>query len=142
MIGKISALPKRMNWDIRNKAIKFYEVLNHCQKRNKGIVMNQYRLGFFTGKFKMKKSMNILAAKYFDVTRKYFNNYRNNINRIKYDEVYKITSKCFENTGEVLYGNFKNLFLEEAEWLKRAEHLQKLNGRIKIRLGQAFKLWQ
>lgn len=74
-----------MDWKIRDKAIKFYEILNYCQKRNKGIVLNQYRLGLLTGRFKMKKSMGILAAKYFDVTRKYFNIYRKNVSRIKYD---------------------------------------------------------
>jgi hypothetical protein len=62
----------------------------------------------------MKKSMNILAAKYFDVTRKYFNIYRKNISRIKYDEIYKVASKCFENTNDVIFGNFKNLFLGDA----------------------------
>lgn len=40
-----------------------------------------------------------MAAKYFDVTRRYFNMYRKNVNRIKNDEINKSIGVSFENTN-------------------------------------------
>jgi hypothetical protein len=40
-----------------------------------------------------------------------------------------------------LKSNFDVLLMGEAKWKKTAEHIVKLNQRIKTRLGQAFKLW-
>ncbi len=94
------------------------------------------------GRFKMTKSMDIMAAKYFDVTRKYFNTYRKNINRIKNDEMNKAISTNFEHLDQVFTDNMKSFFIGEAEWKKKAEHIVKFNQRIKARLGQAFKLWR
>lgn len=39
--------------------------------------------------------MDIMAAKYFDVTRRYFNEYRKNVNRIKFDQTNKILGMSF-----------------------------------------------
>lgn len=63
------------------------------------------------GRFKMTKSMDIMAAKYFDVTRRYFNMYRKNINRIKTDEMNKAISTNFEHLSQVVTGNMKSLFI-------------------------------
>ncbi len=41
--------------------------------------------------------MDIMAAKYFDVTRKYFNTYRKNVNKIKMDELNKHLGGNFEH---------------------------------------------
>lgn len=81
----IQALPKRMNWKKRDNGIKLYETLMHIYKRNKGYSFSRYKENMLTGRFKMTKSMDIMAAKYFDVTRKYFNTYRKNINKMKMD---------------------------------------------------------
>ncbi len=37
-----------------------------------------------------------MASKYFDVTRKYFNTYRKNVNRMKMDELNKNLGGSFE----------------------------------------------
>ena len=63
------------------------------------------------GRFKMTKSMDIMAAKYFDVTRRYFNMYRKNINRIKTDEMNKAISTNFEHLSQVVTGNMKSFFI-------------------------------
>jgi hypothetical protein len=59
----------------------------------------------------MTKSMDIMAAKYFDVTRRYFNTYRKNVSRIKNDEINKSIGASFENMDTVLQGNLKTLFI-------------------------------
>lgn len=52
-----------------------------------------------------------MAAKYFDVTRRYFNTYRKNVSRIKNDEINKSIGTSFENMDTVLQGNLKTLFI-------------------------------
>ena len=91
----IQALPNRINWKKRDNGIKLYEVLQHFYKRNKGYTFSKYKEYSMMGRFKMTKSMDIMAAKYFDVTRKYFNTYRKNVNRIKMDELNKSMSVNF-----------------------------------------------
>ena len=81
----IQALPNRINWKKRDNGIKLYETIQHFYKRNKGSTFHRYKDYLMIGRFKMTKSMDIMAAKYFDVTRKYFNTYRKNVNRIKTD---------------------------------------------------------
>jgi hypothetical protein len=36
----------------------------------------------------------------------------------------------------------KTLFIGEAEWKKKADHIVKLNQRVKTRISQTFKLWR
>lgn len=43
---------------------------------------------------------------------------------------------------EALRNNFRNFFIGEALWKKRADNITKLNQRVKVRIGQAFKLWR
>jgi hypothetical protein len=81
----IQALPNRINWKKRDNGIKLYETLQYFYKRNKGYSLQKYKEYLMVGRFKMTKSMDIMAAKYFDVTRRYFNMYRKNVNRIKTD---------------------------------------------------------
>ncbi len=78
-------MPKRMNWKKRSNGIKLYETLKYLLNKNKGLTLSKYKQSLLVGRFKMTKSMDIMAAKYFDVTRKYFNEYRKNVNRMKFD---------------------------------------------------------
>lgn len=131
-----------MNWKKRDNGIKLYETLMYFYKRNKGYSLSRYKENLLTGRFKMTKSMDIMAAKYFDVTRKYFNTYRKNANRIKMDELNKNLGGNFEIMDEALRNNFRNFFIGEALWKKRADNITKLNQRVKVRISQAFKLWR
>ena len=74
-----------MNWKKRSNGIKLYETLKYLLNKNKGLTLSKYKQSLLVGRFKMTKSMDIMAAKYFDVTRKYFNEYRKNVNRMKFD---------------------------------------------------------
>lgn len=131
-----------MNWKKRDNGIKLYETLMYFYKKNKGYSLSRYKENLLTGRFKMTKSMDIMAAKYFDVTRKYFNTYRKNANRIKMDELNKNLGGNFEIMDEALRNNFRNFFIGEALWKKRADNITKLNQRVKVRISQAFKLWR
>ncbi len=62
----------------------------------------------------MKKSMDIMAYKYLDVSKRYFTTYRKNINRIKTDQMYKFTGIFFESINQIATTNFKNLYINEA----------------------------
>lgn len=138
----IQALPNRINWKKRNNGIKLYETLMHFYKRNKNYSLSRYKENLLTGRFKMTKSMDIMAAKYFDVTRKYFNTYRKNVNRIKMNELNKNLGGSFEMMDEASKNNFRLFFLGEAVWKKKADHINKLNQRVKGRISQTLKLWR
>jgi len=137
----IQALPNRMNWKKRDNGIKFYETLMYFYKRNKGYALSKYKQNLLTRKFKVNKLIDIMSSKYSDATRKYFNIYRKNANRIKMDEVNKRLGGSFEIMNESFKNNFKPLFIGEAIWKKKADHITKLNQRVKVRIDQAFKLW-
>lgn len=138
----IQALPNRIDWKKRNNAIKMYETFIYFYKRNKGFALSKYKDSLAARRFKVEKLMRIMISKYTDESKKYFNVYRKNINRLKNDEKNKILGSSFELLNEGLRRNFRQLYIGEAKWKKIANSYERLEPRVKARLSQAFSLWK